>query len=150
MLLHKTLASLIIFAGTLFAVQPATSADLSGRWAGHWENNNNPHKGPLRANLKKINSDQYRATFSGRFFQGHSVSLQGDFGRRRRRSILCANEWPLSRWTAILSIHRHLNRQLAGYPLLVQTIPGKIRVEETQVDNDREGEARVFQSWHCL
>jgi len=69
MLLHKTLASLIIFAGTLFAVQPATSADLSGRWAGHWENNNNPHKGPLRANLKKINSDQYRATFSGRFFK---------------------------------------------------------------------------------
>lgn len=50
------------------AAQSVSGAELSGSWRGHWENDNNNHRGPLRATFTKLNETQYRVRFSGRFF----------------------------------------------------------------------------------
>ncbi|MCA9136715.1 MAG: hypothetical protein KDB00_08150 [Planctomycetales bacterium] len=46
---------------TLEAASPA------GRWVGTWTSSSTGHHGPLRARIRPVDSDTYRALFAGRF-----------------------------------------------------------------------------------
>lgn len=50
-------------------VSSAQAVDLSGCWKGTWESACSGHHGPLNAHFVKCNDQQYRVTFSGRFFK---------------------------------------------------------------------------------
>ncbi|OYP38529.1 hypothetical protein CGZ80_01940 [Rhodopirellula sp. MGV] len=39
----------------------------SGRWIGSWTSQTSGHTGPLRARIRQVDSDTYRALFAGRF-----------------------------------------------------------------------------------
>ena len=71
----------------------AQAVDLSGCWSGSWESACTGHHGPLKARFEKCDEQQYRVTFSGRFFkimpfrysvtlhavhEGDKVKLTGD------------------------------------------------------------------------
>lgn len=43
------------------------AADPSGRWAGSWSSSETGHDGPLRARIRRVDEDTYRALFAGRF-----------------------------------------------------------------------------------
>jgi hypothetical protein len=46
----------------------AGAASPSGAWKGRWFSQPTGHKGPLRAHIRPIDHDTYKAVFVGRFF----------------------------------------------------------------------------------
>jgi len=52
--------------------QPVVAAhgptDLSGTWSGTWLSHTNGHDGPIAARFVKIDDDNYRVHFNGRFW----------------------------------------------------------------------------------
>jgi hypothetical protein len=46
---------------------PADAANPSGRWSGSWTSFSTGHQGPLRARIRPVNENTYRALFVGRF-----------------------------------------------------------------------------------
>ena len=43
------------------------AANPAGRWSGSWSSSSTGHKGPLRAKIRQVDSNTYRALFVGRF-----------------------------------------------------------------------------------
>jgi hypothetical protein len=62
------LAALLLPAAAPSA-EPCGAPDLSGRWSGYWVSDKNGHRGPLRANFRKVSDACYRVTFTGRFWK---------------------------------------------------------------------------------
>ncbi|MCC9603204.1 hypothetical protein LOC67_21865 [Stieleria sp. JC731] len=50
----------------LFAT-PSFAGGPSGRWTGSWTSQSSGHHGALRARIRQVDSDTYRAIFAGRF-----------------------------------------------------------------------------------
>ncbi len=46
----------------------AIAASPVGRWRGVWTSQSTGHRGPLKAHIRQVDSDSYRAIFVGRFF----------------------------------------------------------------------------------
>jgi len=68
----KSLTLKLVFAVTLSASVAAASSSLSaasptGRWQGSWSSQSTGHSGPLKAHVRKVDHDTYRALFVGRF-----------------------------------------------------------------------------------
>jgi hypothetical protein len=51
----------------LFLTHSAEAASPTGRWSGTWTSQTNGHRGPLRARIRQVDSNTYRALFVGRF-----------------------------------------------------------------------------------
>ncbi|WP_413430902.1 hypothetical protein [Crateriforma spongiae] len=45
----------------------ASAASPTGRWSGTWRSESTGHQGPLRAKIRQVDSQTYRAWFAGRF-----------------------------------------------------------------------------------
>ncbi|MCS7470350.1 hypothetical protein NZK35_27185 [Stieleria sp. ICT_E10.1] len=60
-LLTVLLVAFSLTATTLPAASP------TGRWAGSWSSSSTGHHGPLRARIRAVDADTYRALFAGRF-----------------------------------------------------------------------------------
>ncbi|OUT58333.1 MAG: hypothetical protein CBB71_13575 [Rhodopirellula sp. TMED11] len=52
---------------TLLPLSEAQAESASGRWKGGWYSNSTGHKGPMRAKIWKVDQNNYRAVFVGRF-----------------------------------------------------------------------------------
>ncbi|MDE0866857.1 MAG: hypothetical protein OSA98_24020 [Rubripirellula sp.] len=62
----------LAFVVTLLVSFVAASSSLSaasptGKWRGSWTSQSTGHSGPLKAHVRKIDQDTYRALFVGRF-----------------------------------------------------------------------------------
>ena len=62
----------LAFVVTLLTSVVAASSSLSaasptGKWRGSWSSQSTGHSGPLKAHVRKIDQDTYRALFVGRF-----------------------------------------------------------------------------------
>ena len=57
----------ILFVAACLASATLHAASPSGRWSGSWSSASTGHKGPLRAHIRQVDSDTYRAVFTGRF-----------------------------------------------------------------------------------
>lgn len=55
--------SLLIAGSTL----PAAAASPAGLWQGTWSSESTGHRGPMRARIRQVDEDTYRALFVGRF-----------------------------------------------------------------------------------
>ena len=56
---------------TIAGVISSSSTDAAtpvGRWRGSWTSQSTGHRGPLKAHIRQVDSDSYRALFVGRFF----------------------------------------------------------------------------------
>jgi hypothetical protein len=61
-------ALLCSFILTIAVTAASTNAaSPEGRWKGTWSSQTTQHSGPLRARVRKIDHDTYRAVFTGRF-----------------------------------------------------------------------------------
>ena len=60
-LLVTILCSLITTSSTLSAASP------TGKWRGSWNSGTTGHSGPLKARVRQVDHDTYRALFVGRF-----------------------------------------------------------------------------------
>jgi len=60
---------IILFLGLTLVSFPAsaTAASPVGRWKGSWSSQTTGHRGPLRARIRQVDADTYRAVFVGRF-----------------------------------------------------------------------------------
>lgn len=45
----------------------SSAAEPTGRWRGSWKSVSTGHRGALRARVRAVDSDTYRAVFAGRF-----------------------------------------------------------------------------------
>ena len=62
--------ALPLIATVLLALIPMDNAhaeSASGRWKGGWYSNSTGHNGPMRAKIWKVDQNNYRALFVGRF-----------------------------------------------------------------------------------
>lgn len=57
-------AVVVLISGATASAQPP---DASGRWSGYWISDKNGHTGPLKAKIRQLDADTYRASFRGRF-----------------------------------------------------------------------------------
>ena len=69
-----TLVVLCVFPPQLDQSLCAADASTSrwspvGRWQGQWESQSTGHTGPLRARIRQIDENRYRAVFTGRFLK---------------------------------------------------------------------------------
>ena len=66
---HYITAGLILVLAGLsdFGISDLQAASPSGKWRGSWSSQTTGHRGPLRARVRPIDRDTYRATFVGRF-----------------------------------------------------------------------------------
>ncbi|QDV82235.1 hypothetical protein [Planctomycetes bacterium TBK1r] len=55
---------LVVFSLTATTL-PAASP--TGRWVGSWSSSSTGHQGPLRARIRAVDANTYRALFAGRF-----------------------------------------------------------------------------------
>ena len=60
------LVAVFLFA-ICFTLPNLHAANPSGRWVGSWSSSSTGHQGPLRARIRPVDSDTYRALFAGRF-----------------------------------------------------------------------------------
>ena len=69
MLKNKTQSVLAMMAvGLLISTaSPLLAASPTGKWRGSWNSNTTGHSGPLKARVRKVDHDTYRALFVGRF-----------------------------------------------------------------------------------
>lgn len=62
---------LLVVVALLTVAMTSTSALAAspvGRWKGRWISESTGHKGPLKAHIRRLDHDTYRAVFVGRFF----------------------------------------------------------------------------------
>jgi hypothetical protein len=57
----------IAFSG-LIGLNSLHAASPVGRWRGSWTSQSTGHRGPLKAHIRQLDHDSYRALFVGRFF----------------------------------------------------------------------------------
>ena len=69
MLKNKTQSVLaMMVVGLLISTaSPLLAASPTGKWRGSWNSNTTGHSGPLKARVRKVDHDTYRALFVGRF-----------------------------------------------------------------------------------
>jgi hypothetical protein len=69
MLKNKTQSVLaMMVVGLLISTaSPLLAASPTGKWRGNWNSNTTGHSGPLKARVRKVDHDTYRALFVGRF-----------------------------------------------------------------------------------
>jgi hypothetical protein len=67
--LHHRLLLLSLLLLALPVASIATATSPSGRWRGSWSSVTSGHEGPLRARIRPLDHDTYRAVFVGRFFK---------------------------------------------------------------------------------
>lgn len=58
-----------ILLSLICSSEKAFADPSDGRWKGEWKSEVSGHHGPLRARIRKLDSDEYRALFAGRFFK---------------------------------------------------------------------------------
>jgi len=64
----------IILFLTMITVVASSTPELAratspvGKWRGSWTSKSTGHRGPLRARIRRVDADTYRAVFVGRFF----------------------------------------------------------------------------------
>ncbi|MEL6107699.1 MAG: hypothetical protein AAFU85_16855 [Planctomycetota bacterium] len=63
-LLHSLLPLVFLY---LLLSRPAQATEPVGRWRGSWTSLSSGHRGPLRARVRPIDANTYRALFAGRF-----------------------------------------------------------------------------------
>lgn len=67
------LTRMVLFL-TVITVVTSAASDLGsaaspvGKWRGSWTSKSTGHRGPLRAHVRRVDADTYRAVFVGRFF----------------------------------------------------------------------------------
>lgn len=64
--MFQRLVALLVLCLGLSAVN-VDAANPSGRWVGTWTSTTTGHQGALRARIRPVDSDTYRAIFAGRF-----------------------------------------------------------------------------------
>jgi len=57
----------LVFLVSVLLGGACNAADPSGRWVGGWYSQPSGHNGPLRARVRQVDDDTYRALFVGRF-----------------------------------------------------------------------------------
>ncbi|MEX0824774.1 MAG: hypothetical protein WD119_01330 [Pirellulaceae bacterium] len=68
MLTHHARRIIFFLAISTFGfVSAAQAASPSGNWRGTWSSTTSGHQGPLKARIRPIGQDSYRAIFVGRF-----------------------------------------------------------------------------------
>ncbi|MEO1529058.1 MAG: hypothetical protein AAFX06_26870 [Planctomycetota bacterium] len=66
--MSSRLIRFILIASFCFTLaSAATAADPSGRWRGSWTSRSTGHRGALRARVRQVDANTYRALFAGRF-----------------------------------------------------------------------------------
>ena len=62
------LALVVLMLTTLVTTSPTLSAaSPTGKWRGSWNSGATGHSGPLKARVRQVDHDTYRALFVGRF-----------------------------------------------------------------------------------
>jgi hypothetical protein len=64
--MNRPLCVLLVL-GVCFVSANLDAASPTGRWSGSWSSASTGHQGPLRAHIRQVDSDTYRALFTGRF-----------------------------------------------------------------------------------
>lgn len=66
---RRPMLSALLLIGICLAapLQNGFAASPSGRWTGSWSSASTGHRGPLRARIRQVDQDTYRAWFAGRF-----------------------------------------------------------------------------------
>lgn len=59
--------ALAVCLGVCFEIDLAMADSPTGRWRGSWSSQTSGHKGPMRARIRQVDSNTYRALFVGRF-----------------------------------------------------------------------------------
>jgi hypothetical protein len=62
-----TARTLLIITFALAILTSVHAASPTGNWRGSWSSQTTGHTGPLRARVRQIDEDTYRAVFVGRF-----------------------------------------------------------------------------------
>jgi len=73
-LVQMTLLALSMVALSSIASQSCSAESFPqqatvGKWRGEWRSESTGHHGPLKARIRQLNEDEYRAIFTGRFFK---------------------------------------------------------------------------------
>ena len=68
MLRANKLLVVVALLTVAIASTSARAASPVGRWKGRWTSESTGHKGPLKAHIRQLDRDTYRAVFVGRFF----------------------------------------------------------------------------------
>ena len=63
---NKILVSTCLFA-TLLLASASQAASPVGKWRGTWSSQSTGHRGPLKAHIRQVDHNTYRAVFVGRF-----------------------------------------------------------------------------------
>ena len=61
------IARITLVACLLLACATCQAGSPTGRWVGSWTSQSTGHHGPLRARIRQVDSNTYRAWFAGRF-----------------------------------------------------------------------------------
>ena len=65
--LYARRLALAVAIGFVLLSTTVSAANPSGRWLGSWSSATTGHNGPLRARIRQVDQDTYRAWFAGRF-----------------------------------------------------------------------------------
>ncbi|MCH1494244.1 MAG: hypothetical protein L7U72_03355 [Rubripirellula sp.] len=68
-LARMTFVTLLIGGVNALTAQHGSAESTVGKWRGEWRSESTGHHGPLRARIRQVDEDQYRAVFTGRFFK---------------------------------------------------------------------------------
>ncbi len=68
-IMHRTIsiACLTLLATLSDSSLPADAASPAGVWKGRWTSQSTGHQGPMRARIRQLDENTYRAWFAGRF-----------------------------------------------------------------------------------
>ncbi|QEF99324.1 hypothetical protein Mal15_33880 [Stieleria maiorica] len=61
----RLLATLLV--AFFLPIVSLSAASPAGRWVGNWSSSSTGHQGPLRARIRVVDHNTYRAVFAGRF-----------------------------------------------------------------------------------
>lgn len=68
-LARMTFIALLIGGVNALTTQNGSAESTVGKWRGEWRSESTGHHGPLKARIRQVDEDQYRAVFTGRFFK---------------------------------------------------------------------------------
>ena len=68
-LARMTFVALLIGGVNSLTAQHGSAETTVGKWRGEWRSESTGHHGPLKARIRQVDEDQYRAVFTGRFFK---------------------------------------------------------------------------------
>ena len=66
-LMHRSAVMILVFLSLAAFAPSANAASPAGSWRGTWSSQTTGHRGPMRARIRPIAPDTYRAIFVGRF-----------------------------------------------------------------------------------